>query len=139
VHLHTSVVTSLPPVDEIVEMWINAGASRARLLVWNQAMAQAARNASMANPDLGSDGRLREPLLAQGHDLLILGQTLLSLRLTQRNALWKQIWRLGSLRSLYLHTYLVPAAWQVGNLAHGATLHPRSWCATQRAARAHLG
>ena len=36
----------------------------------------------MTYPYLNSDGRLREALLSQGHDLLILGQTFFSLRQT---------------------------------------------------------
>ena len=45
-------------------------------------MSQPARDGCMTHPYLNSDGRLREALLSQGRDLLILGQTLFSLRQT---------------------------------------------------------
>ena len=57
----------------------------------------------MAYPYLGSDGCLREALLSQVDDLLVLGQTLFSLRLTHLSPFgilfrgsfappWKKAW-----------------------------------------------
>jgi hypothetical protein len=66
------VVTSFPSFDELGQMWINAGGSRARLLFWKCAIAQPARNGRMTDPYLFSDSSLRETLFAEGHYLLVL-------------------------------------------------------------------
>jgi hypothetical protein len=47
----------------------------------------------MANPHLRGDGRLREALLAQGHDMLVLSQALFALRLASHGLLRTQIRR----------------------------------------------
>jgi hypothetical protein len=73
VQLCDRVTASIPLFDELGEIRINAGRSRARLLFWKGTMPQPARNSGMTNPYLFSNGRLRETLLAQGHDLLVLG------------------------------------------------------------------
>jgi hypothetical protein len=52
----------------------------------------------MADPNVLSDGSLREALFAQGDDLLLLSQAVLSSGLTECNALWKRMWWLFVLR-----------------------------------------
>src|SRR5205807_8675535 len=46
------------------------------------------RDGRMAYPHLSSNGRLREALLAQSHNLLVLSQALFSLRLTLLCMFW---------------------------------------------------
>ena len=79
--LRDVVTTRFPPLCNRFEVGIEPGPSLGRFLFWEGAIAQPARDSRVAYSHLSSDGRLREALLAQGHDLLVLGQTLFSLGL----------------------------------------------------------
>ena len=61
-------------------------------------MFQPARDSRMTYSHLGSDGCLREALLAQRYDLLVLGQALFSLRLAHRGVLGILVRRSFALR-----------------------------------------
>jgi len=58
VQLRNCVVASIPSFDELGQMGINVRRSRARLLFWQRAIAQPARNGRMADPYIFSDGGL---------------------------------------------------------------------------------
>ena len=89
VQLRNSGTASFPSFDEVGQMGINAGGSRARLLFGKRAIAQPARNGCVTDPYMFSDGGLREPLLAEGYHVLVLSLALLPFCLTERNTLWK--------------------------------------------------
>jgi hypothetical protein len=91
VQLRDRVEALVPVFDELGQMGINAGRSRARLLFWKGAMSQPARNGSVADPYLVSDGGLPEALLAEGYHVLVSSQALLSFCLPQHTALWKRM------------------------------------------------
>ena len=76
------VTTRFPPLCNHFEMGIEPGPELRRFVFREGAMSQPARDGGMTYPYLNSDGRLREALLSQSHDLLIVGQTLCSLRQT---------------------------------------------------------
>jgi hypothetical protein len=83
VQLRDRVAASFPLFDELGEMGINAGGSRVGLLFRKRATPQPARNGSMTDPYLFSDGGLRETELTEGYHLLVLSQALLSFCLTR--------------------------------------------------------
>ncbi len=80
-----------PSLEELGEIGINAGGSRAWLLFGKRAAPQPAGNGRVADPYLLGDSGLREPLLTQGYHLLVVSQALLSFGLTERNALCKRM------------------------------------------------
>ncbi len=84
VYLRDSAEALFPSLEELRKRGIDAGGSRTGLLFRKGATPQPARNGSVTDPDLGSDGRLREALLAQGDHLLVVSQTLLSFCLYSR-------------------------------------------------------
>src|SRR5260370_42301166 len=92
------VAASFPSSGGLFEMGIKRGFSPARLLFGKRATLQPARDRGMAYPNLVSNGRLREALFAQGHDLLVSSKALLSLRLLLLCFLWTQFRRLSRLR-----------------------------------------
>jgi hypothetical protein len=91
--LSDSVATRFPPLCHLFEVGIEPRHTRPGLLFRKGVPPQPARNGRMANPHLRGDGRLREALLAQGHDMLVLSQALFSLRLASHGLLRTQFRR----------------------------------------------
>ena len=86
--LRDVVTPCFPPLCNRCQVRIEPGPSLGRFMFGEGTMFQPARDGRMAYSHLSSDDRLREALLVQGHDLLILGQTLFSLRLTHLSVFW---------------------------------------------------
>ena len=92
------MTTRFPPLRNRFEVGIEPGPSLGRFLFGEGAMSQPARDGRMAYSHLSSDDRLREALLGPRHDLLILGQTLFSLRWTHLSVFWILLRRSFALR-----------------------------------------
>ena len=100
------VAASFPSSGELFERGIKRGFSPARLLLGKRATLQPARDRGMTYPNLGSLGRLREALFAQGHDAAGIEQgaplaspasavlPLDSISAAVRVARWREEWRL---------------------------------------------
>ena len=64
-------------------MWSNTRFARARVLFWKGPYREPTGNSGASHPDLLGDGCLQEPLLTEGHHLLVVSQALFSLGWTQ--------------------------------------------------------